>query len=266
MSHLHILGIFYRNIILIRRSVPKLFGLFGFITVALLLWGFLTLWVQTLAPEGAATDFILVILSAFIFWSLFDLSQRSFGISFLEEVWSRNVINLFAAPVKLGEMIVGFAFVGIAQAFLAFFYITGLAFLLYALNIWQLGLYIIPFFVNILIFGWALGVVTIGLVVRFGPSADILAFFIPFLLLPFSAVYYPISVFPPLLQRITFVLPTRHMFEGMRAVITDGVMPLDSVLWATVLNLLCVALAFLFLYWMLRLARIKGYLSRLVHD
>lgn len=266
MNPLHVSGIFYRNIVLIRRSVPKLFGLFGFVTVALLLWGFITLWVQTLAETDARADFVLLILSAFIFWSLFDLSQRSFGISFLEEVWSRNVINLFASPVKLSEMILGFVLVGVAQSLLAFFYITSLAFLLYALNIWNLGLYIIPFFVNILVFGWALGVVTIGLVVRFGPSADILAFFIPFLVLPFSAVYYPISIFPLILQKVTFILPTRHMFEGMRTVITEGIMPLDNVFWASTLNVVCVILAFLFLYWMLRLARIKGYLSRLVQD
>ena len=266
MNLLHVLGIFYRNIILIRRSVPKLFALFGFITVELLLWGLITLWVQTLAPAGAASDFILLILSAFIFWSMFDLAQRSFAISFLEEVWSRNIINLFASPVKLSELVLGYILVGVTQALLAFFYIVPLAFLLYALNIWDLGLYIIPFFMNVLVFGWVLGVVSIGLVVRFGPSADILAFFIPFVLLPFSAVYYPISIFPPFLQKLTFVLPTRHMFEGMRTAITEGIVPFDSLVWASTLNLICVLLGFLFLYWMLRLARIKGYLSRLVQD
>jgi ABC-2 type transport system permease protein len=266
MNLLHVLGIFYRNIILIRRSVPKLFALFGFVTVELLLWGFITLWVQTLAPDDARYDFILLILSAFIFWSMFELSQRSFSVSFLEEVWSRNVINLFASPVKMSELVLGFVLVGVAQTLLAFFYITPVAFLLYALNIWSMGLYIIPFFMNVLIFGWVLGMVTIGLVVRFGPSADILAFFIPFLLLPFSAVYYPISVFPPLLQKLTFILPPRHMFEGMRTAIIEGVIPLDSVFWASILNLICALLGFLFFYWMLRLARIKGYLSRLVQD
>ena len=266
MNFLHVFGIFYRNVILIRRSVPKLFALFGFITVELFLWGFITLWVQTVGPSDAKLDFILLILSAFIFWSMFELSQRSFSISFLEEVWSRNVINIFASPVKLGELVMGFVLVGVAQTLLAFLYITPIAFLLYALNIWNMGLYIIPFFVNVLIFGWGIGVVAIGLVVRFGPSADILAFFIPFLLLPFSAVYYPVSVFPPLLQKLTFILPTRHMFEGMRTAITQGVIPYDSLLWGSLLNLVYVLLGFLFLHWMLRLARIKGYLSRLVQD
>jgi len=266
MNFLHVFGIFYRNVILIRRSVPKLFALFGFITVELFLWGFITLWVQTIGPSDAKLDFILLILSAFIFWSMFELSQRSFSVSFLEEVWSRNVINIFASPVKLGELVLGFVLVGVVQTLLAFFYITPIAFLLYALNIWNMGLYIIPFFMNVLIFGWVLGMVAIGLVVRFGPSADILAFFIPFLLLPFSAVYYPVSVFPSLLQKITFILPTRHMFEGMRIAITEGVIPLDSLVWATILNLIYVFLGFLFLHWMLRLARTRGYLSRLVQD
>jgi ABC-2 type transport system permease protein len=266
MNFLHVFGIFYRNVILIRRSVPKLLALFGFITVELFLWGFITRWIQTFGPTDTKANVILFILSAFIFWSMFDLSQRSFSISFLEEVWSRNVINLFASPVKLNELVLGLALVGVVQALLAFFYIVPIAFLLYALQIWNMGLYIIPFFMNILIFGWGLGVLSIGLVVRFGPSADILAFFIPFLLLPFSAVYYPISVFPSLLQKITFILPTRHMFEGMRTAIIEGVIPLDSLVWATILNLIYVFLGFLFLHWMLRLARDKGYLSRLVQD
>lgn len=266
MNCRHILGMFYRNIILIRRSVPKLFGLFGFITVELFLWGFITIWVQTFANNGANADFILLILSAFIFWSMFALSQRAFSISFLEEVWSRNVINLFASPVKLSELVLGYVLVGVAQAVLAFFYITALALLLCTFDVWELGLYIIPFFMNVLIFGWVLGVVTIGLVVRFGPSADILAFFIPFFLLPFSAVYYPVHIFPPWLQRISVVLPTRHMFEGMRTTLIEGVIPLHDVFWATILNAIFVVLAFLFLYLMLRLARNRGYLSRLVQD
>jgi ABC-2 type transport system permease protein len=197
---------------------------------------------------------------------MFELSQRSFSVSFLEEVWSRNVINIFASPIKLGELVMGFALVGVVQTLLAFIYITPIAFLLYALNIWSMGLYIIPFFMNVLISGWGIGVVAIGLVVRFGPSADILAFFIPFLLLPFSAVYYPVSVFPSLLQDITFILPTRHIFEGMRTAITEGLIPYDSIIWATTLNIIFVILGFLFLHWMLGLARKRGYLSRLVQD
>jgi ABC-2 type transport system permease protein len=266
MNFLHVFGIFYRNVILIRRSVPKLFALFGFITVELFLWGFITFWVQTIGPSDAKLDFMLLILSAFIFWSMFELSQRSFSVSFLEEVWSRNVINIFASPVKLSELVMGFALVGIAQTLLAFFYITPIAFVLYALNIWNMGLYLIPFFINVLVSGWWIGVVAIGLVVRFGPSADILAFFIPFLLLPFSAVYYPVAVFPPLLQEITFILPTRHIFEGMRTVITEGLIPSGSIIWATASNAIYLILGFLFLHGMLRVARTRGYLSRLVQD
>jgi ABC-2 type transport system permease protein len=155
-------------------------------------------------------------------------------------------------------LIRGFILIGVTEALLALVYIVPIVFLVCSLEIWDMGLYIIPFFMDILIFRWALGVLNIGLLVHFGPSADILAFFIPFLILPFSAVYYPISVFPSVLQNITFILPTRHMFEGMRTAITLGAIPYNSLLWATVLNLVCLALGFLFLHWMLALARRKG--------
>lgn len=121
-----------------------------------------------------------------------------------------------------------------------------------------------PIKLSELVMGFAL--VAIVLVVRFGPSAAILAFFTPFLLLPFSAVYYSVSVFPSLLQDITFILPTRHILEGTRRAITEGLIPYDSIIWATTLNVMLVVLSFLFLHWMLRLARNKVYLSRLVQD
>lgn len=89
---------------------------------------------------------------------------------------------------------------------------------------------------------------------------------IPFLLLPFSAVYYPMSVFPCALQKITFILRTRHIFEGMRTAITEGLILYDSIVWATTLNIVYVVPGFLLLHWMLRPARARGYLSRLMQD
>lgn len=136
----------------------------------------------------------------------------------------------------------------------------------YVLNIWDVGPCIIPFFVNVLITGWGIDLAAIGLVVWFGSSSDVLAFFIPFLLLPFCAVYYPVSVFPSVLQRAAFIRPTNHIFEGMRAVISHGVIPYVSIVWATALNMIYVVLVFLFLHGMLRLTRSREYHSRLVRD
>jgi len=266
MNPLHIYGIFLRNIILIRRSVGRIFGLFFFSTFELFLWGFMTLWLRDLAGKDPRVDFVFLLLTGLIFWHLFIRAQQSFSISFLEDVWSRNIMNFFATPVTRKEFIAGLALISIVQGFLSFFYITLLATVFYALNIWTLGFYVVPFFVNIFVFGWALGLIAIGLLLRFGPAFEILAFFIPMVFLPFSAVYYPVSVLPDGIQQIAFFLPTMHLFEGMRAIFAQETFPLVHALWATGLNIVYFICGLGFFAWMIRVARKKGLIARLLQD
>jgi len=266
MNILHIYGIFLRNIILIRRSVGRLFSLFFFATFELFLWGFVTFWIRDLAGEDSRLNFVFLLLTGLIFWHLFIRVQQSFSLSFLEDVWSRNIMNFFSTPVTRKEFIAGLALISIAQGFLSFFYISILAGIFYALNVWDLGFYMVPFFVNIFVFGWTLGLVAIGLLLRFGPAFEILAFFLPMMFLPFSAVYYPVSVFPEVIQQMAFFLPTMHMFEGMRAILTEGAFPLGHALWATGLNVVYFIGGFSFFAWMVRVARKRGLLARLMTD
>jgi ABC-2 type transport system permease protein len=246
--------------------VGRLFGLFFFATFELFLWGFITVWLRDIAEGDTRVNFVFLLLSGLIFWHLFIRAQQSFSISFLEDVWTRNIMNFFATPVKMKEFVAGLATISITQGFLSFLYITSLATLLYALNIWSLGFYMVPFFVNIFVFGWALGLIAIGILLRFGPSFEIIAFFIPMMFLPFSAVYYPLSVFPEPLQQIAYFLPTMHLFEGMRQVLLGGAFPMTHVLWATSLNILYFTVGLAFFAWMMREARQKGLIARLLQD
>jgi len=266
MNFLHVYGIFLRNIILIRRSIGRIFGLFFFSTFELFLWGFITLWLRDIAGDDARVNFVFFLLTALIFWHLFIRAQQSFSISFLEDIWSRNIMNFFATPVTRKEFITGLAAISIAQGFLSFFYISTLATVLYALDIWTLGFYMIPFFINIFVFGWALGLIAIGLLLRFGPSVEILAFFIPMAFLPFSAVYYPVAIFPEVIQHVAFFLPTMHLFEGMRQILAQEMFPLSHALWATGLNIIYFILALTFFSWMIKIARKKGLIARLLQD
>jgi len=134
MNILHIYGIFLRNIILIRRSVGRMFGLFFFATFELFLWGFVTFWIRDLAGEDSRLNFVFLLLTGLIFWHLFIRAQQSFSISFLEDVWSRNIMNFFSTPVTRKEFIAGLALISIAQGFLSFFYISILADIYYYLT------------------------------------------------------------------------------------------------------------------------------------
>lgn len=244
----------------------RIFSLFYWNTLELVFWGFMTLWMKNAWPADSRVNFVVVLLGALIFWDLFSRVQQTITMAFLEDVWSRNLINIFTAPVTFKEFIAGFLLLSIAQGMIAFVFMTLLAWALYALEIWELGFFVVPFFLNILLFGWALGFVTVGLIVRFGPSVEMLAWSIPVLFQPLSAVFYPLSILPDALQKIAFFIPTSHLFEGMRAVLLNGTFPVQESLITFVLNIAYMFFGVAFFYWMLRLARRKGLLSKFTAD
>ncbi len=255
-----------RNAFLFRRSWYRAFSLFYWATLELFLWGFITIWLQRISGSKAGINFVTMLLGALIFWDLFNRAQQTITVSFLEDIWTRNLINIFISPITFREFILGLILLSIFQGILTFSLMVALASLLYAFSITQLGFYLIPFFINVFIFGWALGLVTIGLIIRFGPSLDILAWSIPMLFYPLSAVFYPLSVLPIFLQKLAFLIPTMHLFEGMRLVITQKIISMSDIFWATGLNLVYFALGLLFFYWMVKIARKNGLIGRLVTD
>lgn len=266
MNYAHVWGIVLRNFYLFRRSWYRILGLFYWTIMELLLWGFVTLWLNSIQPQGAAVNFTVTLLGALIFWDLFIRAQQSISTSFLEDVWSRNLMNIFITPMKSSEFVLGFTLISLIQGIVSFIFVSILAFFLYSLKIWAFGFYIIPFFLNIFIFGWVLGFLTVGMILRFGPSFEVLVWSLPFLFEPFSAIFYPISILPMPLQQVAFFLPTSHLFEGMRMVILTGTFSWSYVFWATFFNLIYFALAVFFLYSMLKAARTKGLISRLLTD
>jgi ABC-2 type transport system permease protein len=124
----------------------------------------------------------------------------------------------------------------------------------------------VPFVINLFVFGWTLGFVIVGFTIRFGPSFEILAWSIPVLLQPLSAVYYPVEILPGVLQKLAFFLPTMHLFEGMRSILLTESFSGEHILWATLLNMVYFPLGMLFFYHMLRVARKLGLLSRMLTD
>ena len=266
MDSSHIIGIFLRHLYVLRHSFFRLLTLFYWTILELLLWGFITIWLAGITEADFKPTLATALLGGMIFWHIFYRCQQAIAISFLEDVWTRNILNVFAAPIKAREFIAGLILISIADTIFAIALLAILAGILYAFDIWTFGLYIIPFFINVLAFGWVLGFVTIGLLIRFGQGVEALAWTFPAIFLPLSGVFYPISVLPVFLQKIAFFVPTSHLFEGMRLVLTSHVFPFNNVMWASALNLVFLVCSLAFFYWMLRSARKKGALSRMVTE
>ena len=126
-----------------------------------------------------------------------------------------------------------------------------------------MGIPLIAFFINLMIFGGAIGLVVSALVLRYGMGAESLAWVGIFLVAPISGIYYPISILPEWLQPIAWALPSAHVFEGMRAVLADDVFRAELLVNAIMLNVVYIAAGFIIFLYVFRLARIKGFLVQM---
>ena len=247
-----------RHLYLYKRSVPRLMDIFFWPIMELLLWGFISLYLEKF--NFASFNIVTVLLGAVIFWDLLSQSQRAVSVAFLEDVWERNFLNLFVTPLRISEFLASTILLGLVRVFLVGIVMGLIAFVFYAFNILSFGILLIPFIANLLIFGWVLGLFTTAIILRYGTSAQVLAFGFIFLLQPFSAVFYPVSVLPHSLQYVAYALPSTHVFEGMRTAISSGIFPLAQFGWALLLNLVYTILILWFFYRMFARVKAKGLL------
>lgn len=211
-----------RHLYLYQRSFPRIMDIVYWPVMEILVWGFLSMYIEKMNIAGF--NAVTVLLGAVIFWDFLNQSQKSVSISFLEEIWEKNLLNIFVTPLKLSEFFTSTLLVGAVRLGLVTIILSVLSYLMYEFNLFALGFALIPFVLNLFLFGWALGLFANAIILRFGTSAQILAWGFLILVQPFSAVFYPVSALPSFLQPIAYLLPSTYVFEGMREVIATGSM------------------------------------------
>lgn len=256
-----ITGIFLRQLYLYKRSFPRLMGIIYWPLLDLLLWGFITLYLNKYR-EGLPT-FVGFFLGALILWDILFRAQQGISLSFLEDMWARNLLNIFVSPVTVGEYLTALMLVSFVKVCVTASLTILLAWLFYSFNIFLIGLSLIPFVLNLIVLGWAIGILTTAVILRFGQQAEVLAWGIAFLFQPLSAVFYPVSVLPGFLQAIAKYVPSSYVFEGMRTVVSGGGFPAEALIWATSLNVIYLLAATGFFYRLFHSAKRKGSLGKI---
>jgi ABC-2 type transport system permease protein len=261
MNGSRIQALVLRYTFLYTRSVPRVTELFFWPVMDLVVWGLLTQYLQTSAFQ--VPGFIKFLIGAMIFWDILYRAQQGVTLSFLEDVWSRNLLNIFVAPITLAEFITATFLVGMVRILITMTVLVTLAATLYAFNIFTLGWALIPLFFNVLLMGWVMGMVTTALITRWGQAAEALAWGVPFLIQPLCAVFYPLSTLPAWLRPFSVCIPATHVFEGMREVLAGQGLSWSRVGAAFGLNVLCLIAAGAFFHYMFTQARAKGLLAKL---
>lgn len=254
-------ALFTRHMYLYKRSLPRLLEVFYWPLLDLLVWGFITIYFAQFREK--LPGFVTYFIGALILWDILFRSQQGISVSFLEDVWSRNLLNLFASPLNPAEYIFSLMVVSVAKLAIVTTVMATLAWAFYSFNIFLIGLSLIPFVLNLIVMGWAIGVMTTALILRFGQEAEVLAWALGFLFMPVSAVFYPVSVLPSFLKVISHLVPASYVFEGMRAVIATAKLPLNDLLWSSGLNAAYLLVAFLFFKRIFRIVKQKGLLVRI---
>ncbi|WP_245649040.1 ABC transporter permease [Magnetovibrio blakemorei] len=255
-----IFALMLRHLYVLRRSWPRLLELMYWPLVQMILWGFVTKFF--LGHSDWVAQAAGVLISAVLLWDVLFRANLGVSLPFIEEMWSRNLAQLFISPLRDVELIVALVMMSLVRTLIS---VTPAAFLaLPFFDVWvfQLGVPLLAFFANLLIFGSVIGIGVAALILRFGLGAESLCWLGIFLLAPVSAIYYPVSALPGWLQTIALMLPSAHTFEGMRGVLFDGVFSWSHFWWAAGLNGVMLAAASLFFLHMMKQARIKGLLMQ----
>lgn len=250
-----------RHWYLLRGSWPRVLDLAYWPTVQILLWGF----IQTfLAREtGLFAQAFGLLLAATWLWDVLLRSQLGYALTFFEEVWSRNLGHLLVSPLRPSEFLLSLMLVSFVRALIGLIPASFVAMWIFGFSVYSLGFALVAFFFNLMVFGWAVGFVITGLVLRYGQGAESLAWALIFAVAPIAGVYYPLAILPDALRMLSYCLPAAYVFEGMRAVMIDGVFRGDLILAASALNLVWLSAGAFVFYRFLRAAQDRGTLLQI---
>lgn len=224
-----IAAILLRHFYLLRGSPARVLPLFVWVAIDMVLWGFITRYLNTIASSGF--DFVPVLLGAVLLYDFLIRVMQGVTLTFFEDVWSRNFLNVFATPLSISDYLCGLVLSSVATSAVGLMVMLLLATSVFGLSISVYGVMFLPFLLVLFLFGIALGIFGSAVVLRLGPASEWFIWPIPGLIAPFVGVFYPLSTLPQWMQFVSYLLPPSYVFEGMRTIITNGTLSAAALLW-----------------------------------
>jgi len=243
-----------------RRNFDRVVDTLWWPVLDVVLWGFFSIYLTH--GKGLQPSIVGLMLGAAILWTMFYSFQRDMAVAFIDDLWCRNLINLFSTPLTLAEYMTGLITVCVLKVMVGLVAASSIAWAAYSLDIFPWLPQFIPYMANLLFFALALGIAITGMIFRYTTKIQALAWSFAGLLMPVSCVMYPISSLPKWLQYIAWMMPTAHSFEGMRQVLAGKGFSPQHFWWGAGLNAIYFILAVVFFLWIFEKARSRGLLVK----
>jgi ABC-2 type transport system permease protein len=250
-----------RHWYVIRSSWPRTAELVYWPLVQMLTWGFLQSYLaQATSFAGRAAG---LFIGAVLLWDILVRGQLGFSVAFLEELWSRNLGHLMMSPLRPAELVASLIVVSLVKLTVAMVPVALMAYWFFGFNLLGLGVGFAALFANLIVMSWSMGLVSAGVVLRWGLGAENFAWLVAFVLLPLCCVYYPVTTLPGWLQPIALALPPTYVFEGLRALVVNHTFEVGYMIKALLLNIAYFGLGAGAFAYFLREARASGSLVQM---
>lgn len=255
-----IYAIIYRYFSILRGSPDRILGLYIWIIIDLVLWGLISTYLNRLVPAGF--NAVGVFLGAVLLMDFFSRVMLNINMTFFEDMWARNFLNLFASPLRIGEYLLGLIACGLLTSGLGLILVFAGAAWMFDLSPWVYGTALLPNILILYLFGIALGIFGCAVVLARGPSSEWFIWPIPAIISPFVGVYYPIATLPHWMQNVAAFLPPSYVFEGLRAVLTHKPLDISNLALGISLAVLYICIACMVFLTVYRKAMRTGLIAR----
>jgi ABC-2 type transport system permease protein len=260
MNRWRVGAVVLRIMYLYRGSPQRVFPIFVWVVVDIVLWGFLTRYLNSVSR--ADFNFVPALLGAVLLWDFLTRVMQGVTMTLFEDVWSRNFLNFFATPLRTSEYLAGMVIAAVITSLLSLIVMLVFAQAAFGLSFLTYGAALVPFLMVLFLTGIALGVAASSIVLRLGPASEWLIWPVPMLISPFAGVFYPVTVLPGWMQAIAMILPPSYVFEGMRSVVGGNPAPWDRLAVGGGLALIYLVLACLLFFAMYRTVIRSGIIAR----
>lgn len=259
MSLFRIYALMKRYIGELPRDLFRLFDLFFYPSMELILWGLTGLWIQQGA--GGSISIGNAILVACIFWAIVEHAHREISYNITEEMYAHNLVNLLVTPARVSEWIIAVVILACMRAIFVAICCSAIAWLLFDVNITNLGYISCVYALCLLVTGISVGIFISALMIRWGRRASSLIWSISYIMLSFSAVFYPLDVLPSWIRWLCYVLPTSYIFEALRYSYATNTIAWYKITASCVLNALFLVTSLVLFYTMFARSRKAGFSS-----
>lgn len=256
-----IVAVILRHLRLAFRDFQHLSMLFYWPLIDIILFGFTASWMQSGQPDAAAMN--QAVLTCVVLWQVLTRVDLAISFGLLDELWAHNVVNLFGSPLRIGEWITAMVAFALFMSFGVLAYCTGVAQLIYGINVLHVGLMVIPVVTSLFISGVWMGHFAAACLVYFGPRVQTMVWMTQWFLAPFIGVFYPVDILPVWVQKFSYSLPMTYAFEAIRDMIIHGVFNGRYLLISFGLNFIYTVAMLGFFMLMFRQSKNKG-LARLI--